>query len=89
MGVKADEFKWRSPGSSDDSLNIAIGDAHEGVATAIAATGATKLQVLLPVLGRQCSLRLAVNWENEKSAKKFIATLANISYTVGHGRLFR
>ena len=61
MGIKADEFKRGLARSIDDPSDVAVGDAHEGVATAIAATRATKLQVLLPVLCCQCGLRVAAN----------------------------
>ena len=50
MGVKADEFKGRLACSVNNPFDVAVGDAHDGVAAAIAATGATKFQILLPVL---------------------------------------
>jgi hypothetical protein len=83
MGIKADEFKRGFAGSIDDPSDVAVGDAHKGVATAIAATGATELQVLFPVLCCQCGLRLAANFGKEKSTAKFLATSAKILYTLG------
>src|SRR5262245_45891071 len=50
MSVKADELKGRLVGSVNNPFDVAIGDAHDGVTAAVAATGATKLQILLPVL---------------------------------------
>jgi hypothetical protein len=82
MGVKPDEFKRGLAGSVDDSLDIGVGDANDRVAAAVAATGATKLQVLLPVLRRHCGLRLAANYGNQKSSANFLATFTNIFYTV-------
>ena len=61
MGVKADKFKRGFARSINNPSDVAVGDAHEGIATAIAATGATELQVLLPVLCCQCGLRVAAN----------------------------
>jgi len=56
MGVKADEFEGRSAGSIDDSLDIAVGNANDGVAATVAAARATKFQVLLPVWCRHLFL---------------------------------
>src|SRR4029453_13507868 len=59
MGVKADEFKGRLAFSVNNPFDVAVGDAHDGVATAIAATGTTEFQILLPVLLCHWGLRLA------------------------------
>lgn len=83
MAVKADEFKRGFTRTIDDPADVAVGDAHEGIATAIAATGAAELQILLPVLCCQSRLRLAANCGKEKSMTKFLATSANIFYTLG------
>lgn len=83
MGVKPDEFKRGLAGSVDDPLDIGIGNANYGVAAAVAATCAPKFQILLPVLRCHCCLRLAINYANQKSAANFLATYANIFYTVG------
>jgi len=50
MSVKADEFEGRSAGSVDDAFNISVGDTNDSIAAAVPATGATKFQILLPVL---------------------------------------
>ena len=50
MSVKTDEFERRSAGSINDSFNISVGDTNDRVAAAVPATGATKFQILLPVL---------------------------------------
>src|SRR4029453_6613481 len=83
MGVKADELKGRLARSVNNPFDVAVGDAHDGVATAIAATGATKFQILLPVLLCHWGLRLAVKYGNQKSIANFLATLTNIFYTLG------
>jgi hypothetical protein len=83
MCVKANELEGGLAGSIDDSLDIGIGNANYSVTAAIAATGTPKFQILLPVLQCHCSLRLAINYANQKSAAIFLATYANIFYTVG------
>jgi len=50
MCVKTNELEGRLAGSIDDPLDIGVGDANDSVAAAVAATGAPKLQVFLPVL---------------------------------------
>jgi hypothetical protein len=82
MGVETDELKWGLACSSDDPLDIAVGDANNRVAAAVAATRATKFQIFLPILRYHWRLRLAVNRANQKSAANFLATFANIFYTV-------
>ena len=82
VGVKADELKWGSACSTDDPSDIAVGEANHGFAAAVAATGATKFKILLPVLRRhQDSPRLATKCVNQKSAANFLATWANFFYT--------
>jgi hypothetical protein len=83
MGVKADEFKGRLACSVNNPFDVAVGDANDGIAAAVAATGATKFQILLPVLLCHWGLRLAVNYGNQKSVANFLATLTNILYTLG------
>jgi len=83
MCVKANELEGRLAGSIDDPLDIGVGDANDSVAAAVAATGATKFKILLPVLRCHCRLRLAINYANQKSVAVFLATYANIFYTVG------
>ena len=43
MGEKANELQRRFACSIDDPLDIGVGNANDGVAAAVAATGATKL----------------------------------------------
>jgi hypothetical protein len=50
MGVEANEVEGRSTGSIDDSLDIGVGDANHGVTAAVAAAGATKFQILVPIV---------------------------------------
>ena len=83
MGVKADELKGRLARSINNPFYVTVGNANDGVATAVAATGATKFQILLPVLLCHWGLRLAVNYGNQKSVANFLATLTNILYTLG------
>jgi CSLREA domain-containing protein len=72
MCVKANELEGGLAGSIDDSLDIGIGNANYSVTAAIAATGTPKFQILLPVLQCHCSLRLAINYANQKSAYRAI-----------------
>jgi hypothetical protein len=83
MCVKANELEGGLAGSIDDPLDIGIGNANYGVAAAVTATGASKFKILLPVLPCHCRLRLAINYANQKSVAVFLATYANIFYTVG------
>src|SRR5262249_12127579 len=50
VGIKTDELKASLAGFIDHSFDVAVGDANDGVATAIATTGAAKFQIPLPVL---------------------------------------
>jgi hypothetical protein len=83
MCVKANELEGRLAGSIDDPLDIGVGDANDSVAAAVAATGAPKFQILLPVLRSHFRLRLAINYEKQKSVENFLATFTNIFYIVG------
>jgi hypothetical protein len=83
MCIKVDELEGRLAGSIDDPLDIGVGDANDSVATAVAATCAPKFQILLPVLRCHCRFILAINYANQKSVANFLATYANIFYTVG------
>jgi hypothetical protein len=82
MGEKANELQWGFACAIDDSFDIGVGDANDGVAAAVAATGAPKPQVLLPVLRRHWGLRLAVNYGNQKPGANFLATFGIIFYTI-------
>src|SRR5262245_58666588 len=66
VGIKTDELKGRLAGFINNSFDVAVGDANDGVATAIATTRAAKFQILLPVLLRHYGLRLATNSGNQK-----------------------
>ncbi len=50
MGIKADELEGRPSRSVNDPFDVAVGDANDSVAAAVAATGTTKLKIPLPVL---------------------------------------
>jgi hypothetical protein len=82
VGEKADELQRGFACSVDDPSNICVGDANDRVAAAVAATGATKFKILLPVWRWHCCLRLPVNKKNQKVSANFLATLANIFYTL-------
>src|SRR5262245_24466938 len=66
VGIKTDELKGRLAGFINNSFDVAVGDANDCVATAIATTRAAKFQILLPVLLRRYGLRLATNSGNQK-----------------------
>jgi hypothetical protein len=84
MGEKANELQRGFACAIDDPLDIGVGDANDSVTAAVAATGATKFKILLPVLRWHFHprLRLATKYANQKSLANFLATLANIFYTV-------
>src|SRR5262245_59420086 len=84
VGIKTDELKWRLACFINNSLDVAVGDANDGVATAIATTRAAKFQILLPVLLCHYGLRLATNHGNQKWITNFLATCTNIFYRMSH-----
>src|SRR5262247_4406406 len=49
VGIKTDELKGRLAGFINNSFDVAVGDANDGIATAITAARAAKFQILLPV----------------------------------------
>jgi hypothetical protein len=85
VGIKTDELKGRLAGFINNSLDVAVSDANDGVATAIAATRTAKFQILLPILLCHSCLRLAGNCGNQKWIVNFVATLTNIFYRMSHG----
>lgn len=85
VGIKTDELKGRLAGFINNSFDVAVGDANDGVATAIAATRTAKFQILLPILLCHSRLRLAGNCGNQKWIVNFLATLTNIFYRMSHG----
>ena len=85
VSIKTDELKGGLAGFINNSLDVAVGDANDGVATAIATTRAAKFQILLPVLLCHTDLRLATNCGNQKWIAIFLATLTNIFYRMSHG----
>jgi len=85
VSIKTDELKGRLAGFINNSLDVAVGDANDGVATAIATTRTAKFQILLPVLLCHSLLRLATNCGNQKWIVNFLATFKNIFYRMSHG----
>src|SRR5262249_16506125 len=80
VGIKTDELKGRLAGFINNSFDVAVGDANDGIATAITAARAAKFQILLPVLVCHSGRSLAINCGNQKWTVNFLATLTNIFY---------
>jgi hypothetical protein len=85
MGVKANELEGRSAGSIDDSLDIGVGDANDGVAAAVAATDATKFQIFLPVLRRHPVLDYQQTMKIRSRLQIFLQPLEKFFIQWGHG----